>query len=158
MKTRRSWFAQPPEYDVVQLRCYLRLFNTPRGILVEKHQVCHTSCVTCSGACNLLSLRPLVRFRTVNTRTERLSSSMMKTSGMPYTWGLLRQLWNCRCRGGGMPCSDVFLHCARSCALDDDSRRGKSDRTGCRSSCKRASLRRLTTEPQHGARLCGCLI
>ena len=40
VKTRRSWFARgPPEYDVIQLRCYLRCFGARRGLLVEKQQV-----------------------------------------------------------------------------------------------------------------------
>jgi hypothetical protein len=36
VKKRRNWFGRPPEYDIVQLRVYMRLFNLPRGILIEE--------------------------------------------------------------------------------------------------------------------------
>lgn len=38
-KTRRNWFAAPPEYDVIQLRVYLRMVpEACRGWLTEKKQ------------------------------------------------------------------------------------------------------------------------
>lgn len=36
VKKRRNWFAKPPVYDLVQLRVYLRLYNMPRGLLIEE--------------------------------------------------------------------------------------------------------------------------
>lgn len=38
VKTRRNWFSAPPEYDLVQLRVYLRIFDKPRGILIEENR------------------------------------------------------------------------------------------------------------------------
>ena len=38
LKTRRHWFSNPPEYDLVQLQIYLKIFNEPHGELIEKQQ------------------------------------------------------------------------------------------------------------------------
>jgi hypothetical protein len=38
VKTRRNWFSAPPQYDIVQLRVYLRMFDKPRGILIEENR------------------------------------------------------------------------------------------------------------------------
>lgn len=35
VKKRRNWFRAPPEYDVVQLRVYMRMFGAASGLLVE---------------------------------------------------------------------------------------------------------------------------
>jgi len=35
VKKRRNWFKLPPEYDLVQLRVYMRLFKASSGLLVE---------------------------------------------------------------------------------------------------------------------------
>jgi hypothetical protein len=37
-KTRKNWFSEPPDYDVVQLRVYMRMFSASRGLLVERKQ------------------------------------------------------------------------------------------------------------------------
>jgi hypothetical protein len=36
VKKRRNWFRQPPEYDLIQLRVYMRLYDLPRGVLIEE--------------------------------------------------------------------------------------------------------------------------
>lgn len=36
VKKRRNWFNKPPEYDIVQLRVYLRLYGLRRGLLIEE--------------------------------------------------------------------------------------------------------------------------
>jgi hypothetical protein len=38
VKTRRNWFTTCPEYDLIQLRVYMKLWNCDTGMLVEKHQ------------------------------------------------------------------------------------------------------------------------
>lgn len=38
LKTRRHWFSKPPEYDLLQLQIYLKIFNEPHGELIEKQQ------------------------------------------------------------------------------------------------------------------------
>ena len=38
VKTRRNWFREPPEYDVIQLQIYLRMLEAARGLLVEVRQ------------------------------------------------------------------------------------------------------------------------
>ena len=35
-KTRRRIWKSPPEYDIIQLRCYMKLLNKPLGILNEQ--------------------------------------------------------------------------------------------------------------------------
>jgi hypothetical protein len=35
VKKRRNWFRVPPDYDVVQLRVYMRMFGAASGLLVE---------------------------------------------------------------------------------------------------------------------------
>ena len=35
VKKRRNWFKLPPEYDLVQLRVYMRMFGAASGLLVE---------------------------------------------------------------------------------------------------------------------------
>lgn len=37
VKTRKHWFTLPPDYDIIQLRTYLRIFNEPRGTLLEEN-------------------------------------------------------------------------------------------------------------------------
>lgn len=37
-KTRRGWFAKPPDYDLIQLRVYMEMRGAARGLLVEKQQ------------------------------------------------------------------------------------------------------------------------
>ncbi len=36
VKKRRNWFKAPPEYDIIQLRIYLRMYGLPRGMLLEE--------------------------------------------------------------------------------------------------------------------------
>lgn len=38
VKTRKRWFGQPPEYDIIQLRVYLKMFNKLRGLLIEENR------------------------------------------------------------------------------------------------------------------------
>jgi hypothetical protein len=38
VKTRKNWFARPPDYDVVQLQVYLRLRGAQEGVLEESSQ------------------------------------------------------------------------------------------------------------------------
>lgn len=53
-KTRRRWFDAPPEYDIIQLQVYLRLFGIERGVLEERSQtregVFRSTPVTCDDA------------------------------------------------------------------------------------------------------------
>lgn len=37
-KTRKNWFREPPDYDVVQLQVYLRMLGEASGLLVEEQQ------------------------------------------------------------------------------------------------------------------------
>ncbi len=54
VKTRRNWFARPPDYDVVQLQVYLRLLGLPVGVLEERSQrdesLARSTEVTCDDA------------------------------------------------------------------------------------------------------------
>lgn len=38
MKTRRHWWAEPPAYDMLQLRAYMALLGGVNGVLVEQEQ------------------------------------------------------------------------------------------------------------------------
>ena len=38
IKTRKNWFSVPPEYDLVQLRVYLRMFRKAKGLLIEENR------------------------------------------------------------------------------------------------------------------------
>lgn len=38
VKTRRNWFKQPPEYDIIQLRVYLKMLDKCRGLLIEENR------------------------------------------------------------------------------------------------------------------------
>lgn len=38
LKNRRNWFAEAPEYDIIQLRVYMKAYGAQKGRLVEFHQ------------------------------------------------------------------------------------------------------------------------
>jgi hypothetical protein len=38
VKTRKTWWDNPPIYDLIQLRVYLKMFNKPEGLLIEENK------------------------------------------------------------------------------------------------------------------------